>query len=111
MLAKDEKVDWNIRDTGGWTPLMRSINYKRSEDASIILDIPTVDVDVTDNHGNHVEDVARYPVLYLDGSVCKPNKSGVWCQSLPPEANFQHIPELRIVGSDTNWNFPLLFPL
>ena len=42
-----------------------------SEDASIILDIPTVDVDVTDNHGNHVEDVARYPFLYLDGSVCK----------------------------------------
>merc|ERR1719204_1503277 len=30
-----------------------------SEDASIILDIPTVDVNVTDEQGNHVEDVAR----------------------------------------------------
>ena len=70
LLAKDEKVDWNIRATCGWTPLMRSINHI-GEDASIILDIPTVDVDVTDNHGNHVEDVARYPFLYLDGSVCK----------------------------------------
>ena len=71
MLAENERVDWNKNDCWGWTPLMRSINYKRSEDASIILDIPTVDVNVTDNRGNHVEDVARYPVLYLDGSVCK----------------------------------------
>ena len=94
LLAENERVDWNKTDRDGDTPLMRSISLHMSEDASIILDIPTVDVDVTDNHGNHVEDVARYPVLYLDGSVCKPNKSGVWCQSLPPEANFQHIPEL-----------------
>ena len=42
---------------------------RRSEDASIILDIPTVDLDVTDNNGFHVEDVARYPDLYLDESV------------------------------------------
>ena len=70
LLAENERVDWNKNDCWGWTPLMRSINHI-GEDASIILDIPTVDVNVTDNRGNHVEDVARYPVLYLDGSVCK----------------------------------------
>ena len=70
-LTEDKRVDWNLMN--GWreTPLMFNIFPDYSEDASIILDIPTVEVNVTDNHGNYVEDVARYPVLYLDGSVCK----------------------------------------
>ena len=64
VLAEDKRVDWNIRATGwGWTPLMSLILDGESKNASILLDIPRVDLDKTDEQGDHLEDIARYQRL------------------------------------------------
>ena len=53
-------MDWNIKNRDGDTPVMHSIKLKRIEKAKILLDTPSVDLNVTDARGRHLEDIARF---------------------------------------------------
>ena len=64
VLKEDERVDWNVINKDGDTPVMHSVKLKRIEKAKLLLDISSVDLNVTDANSKHLEDVARFTIIY-----------------------------------------------
>jgi len=59
MLAEDIRVDLNIKNKNGNTPLMYCLKTGRVEMARMLLQDPRVDLDTTDREGNYPENIAR----------------------------------------------------
>ena len=66
VLKEDGRVDWNMKNEEGDTPVMQSVFLERREKANILLDIPSVDLDIRNPNGDHLEDMARYSGIFLD---------------------------------------------
>ena len=53
------RVNWNIKNREGDTPLMHCVKDCNTEMARILLNNPKVDLDTVDCDGRHLEDIAR----------------------------------------------------
>ena len=53
------RVNWNIKNREGDTPLMHCLKDCKTEIAGILLNNPKVDLDIVDSNGRHLEDIAR----------------------------------------------------
>ena len=43
--------------------MIHSVKLKRIEKAKLLLDIPSVDLKVTDANNRHLEDIARFTII------------------------------------------------
>merc|ERR1712066_1064792 len=59
MEAADARVNLNIKNTHGNTPLMYCLKTGRVDMARVLLQNPRVDLDTTDRDGNFPENIAR----------------------------------------------------
>lgn len=59
MLSEDKRVDMNIKNSNGNTPLMYCLKTGRVEMARLLLQDPRVDLDTTDKEGQYPENIAR----------------------------------------------------
>ena len=59
LLCLDDRVDWNIPNTDGDTPLFYCLKNNRTTMALTLLTNPAVDLDLEDGDGRHVEDISR----------------------------------------------------
>ena len=59
LLCQDDRVDWNIHNKDGDVPLMYCLKNNNILMALILLTNTTVDLDVVDSEGQHLEDIAR----------------------------------------------------
>ena len=59
MLTEDPRVDWNIKNSTGETPLIYCLKNRKTEMARVLLHNPRVDRDTVDSEGNYAENVAR----------------------------------------------------
>ena len=58
ILSKDNRVNWNIKDHTGDTPLMHCLAFEKIEIAQCLINIPGIDLNTTDKFGNYLEDIA-----------------------------------------------------
>ena len=65
LLCQDERVDWNIINTAGDTPLHHCLKNNRTSMVSTLLANPAVDLDLADRDGWYVEDISRYLFRHL----------------------------------------------
>ena len=59
VLSQDSRVDWNVRDYYGDTPIMTALKHKKKEIVEILSENPHVDLNMVDREGKHVETIAR----------------------------------------------------
>ena len=59
VLSQDSRVDWNVRDYYGNTPLMHAIKHKQKEIVKILSENPLVDLNMVDREGKYMESIAR----------------------------------------------------
>ena len=59
VLSQDSRVDWNVRDYYGDTPIMTALKNKKKEIVEILSENPHVDLNMVDREGKHVETIAR----------------------------------------------------
>ena len=59
LLSGDRRVDWNIKDRNGDTPVMYCLKNNEIEMARCLINTPGVDLDTVDRDGKHLEDIAR----------------------------------------------------
>ena len=59
LLCLDDRVDWNIRNRFGDTPLIYCLKNNRTSMALTLLTNPAVDLDIEDSDGRHVEEISR----------------------------------------------------
>ena len=65
MLSEDKRVDMNIKNSNGNTPLMYCLKTGRVEMARLLLQDPRVDLDTTDKEGNYPENIARFVFYFI----------------------------------------------
>jgi len=84
MLAADARVNLNIKNTHGNTPLMYCLKTGRVDMARVLLQNPRVDLDTTDRDGNFPENIARKRNLreVLD-VMWRGEKKGSGCDDCP----------------------------
>ena len=59
LLSGDRRVDWNIKNSDGDTPVMYCLKNNKIEMARCLINTPGVDLDTVDRDGKHLEDIAR----------------------------------------------------
>ena len=59
LLSRDERVDINIKNKDGETPVMLAMKEGKTEMVKILLDNPRVDLDTVDGQGRFLENIAR----------------------------------------------------
>ena len=59
LLSQDSRVDWNVRDYHGDTPIMTAIKHNKKEIVKILSENPLVDLNLVDREGKYVETIAR----------------------------------------------------
>ena len=59
LLSRDERVDINIKDKNGETPITLAMKRGKTEMVKILLDNPGVDLDTMDKEGRFLENIAR----------------------------------------------------
>ena len=63
MTSLDRRVDWNIKNSDGDTPIMYCLKTNKIEMFRLLLNSPRVDLNTRDRDGKYLEDIARYKVL------------------------------------------------
>ena len=59
ILSQDRRVNWNIKNSYGDTPLMYCLKNNKIEMARCLINTPGVDLDTVDREGRYLEDIAR----------------------------------------------------
>merc|ERR1711988_654136 len=59
MLSRDRRVDWNIKNSDGDTPVMFCLKNNKIEMARCLINTPGVDLDTVDRDGKYLETIAR----------------------------------------------------
>ena len=55
----DRRVNWNIKNSDGDTPVMYCLKNNKIEMARCLINTPGVDLDTVDRDGKHLETIAR----------------------------------------------------
>ena len=63
ILSRDRRVEWNIKNSDGDTPIMYCLKTNKMEKFCLLLNCPRVDLNTRDRDGKYLEDIARYKVL------------------------------------------------
>ena len=63
ILSRDRRVEWNIKNSDGDTPIMYCLKTNKMEIFCLLLNCPRVDLNTRDRDGKYLEDIARYKVL------------------------------------------------
>ena len=64
LLAGDRRVDWNIKNRNGDTPVMYCLKYNKIEMARCLINTPGVDLDTVDRDGKYLETIATLVVQF-----------------------------------------------
>ena len=59
ILSRDRRVNWNIKNSDGDTPVMFCVKNNKIEMARCLINTPGVDLDTVDRDGKYLETVAR----------------------------------------------------
>jgi len=59
MLSRDRRVNWNIKNSAGDTPVMFCLKTNKIEMARCLINTPGVDLDTVDRDGKYLETIAR----------------------------------------------------
>jgi len=59
LLSQDERVDINIKNSNGETPITLAMKMGKTQMVKILLDNPRVDLDTVDKEGKFLENIAR----------------------------------------------------
>ena len=59
ILSRDERVNWNIKNSDGDTPVMFCLKNNKIEMARCLINTPGVDLDTVDRDGKYLETIAR----------------------------------------------------
>ena len=57
--AETRRVDWNIKNSAGDTPVMFCLKTNKIEMARCLINTPGVDLDTVDRDGKYLETIAR----------------------------------------------------
>ena len=68
LLSGDRRVDWNIENSDGETPVMYCLKDNKIEMARCLINTPGVDLDTVDRDGRYLEDIARSEFNSLEQS-------------------------------------------
>ena len=60
LLSGDRRVDWNLKNSDGDTPVMYCLKNNKMEMARCLINTPGVDLDTVDREGKHLETIARF---------------------------------------------------
>merc|ERR1711936_1132743 len=77
LLCQDRRVDWNVKNRDGDTPVMFCIKQGLTGLARCLINTPQVDLDTVDRDGNYLETVARERDLSILSMVCRANISSI----------------------------------
>ena len=73
LLCQDRRVDWNVKNKDGDTPVMFCIKQGLTGLARCLINTPQVDLDTVDRDGKYLETVARERDLSILSMVCRAN--------------------------------------
>jgi len=59
ILSRERRVDWNIKNSDGDTPVMFCLKTNKIEKARCLINTPGVDLDTVDRDGKYLETIAR----------------------------------------------------
>ena len=59
LLSQNRRVNWNIKNREGETPVMFCLKNNKIEMARILLSTPRVNLNTRDNQGKYLENIAR----------------------------------------------------
>jgi len=59
LLSQDRRVNWNIKNSAGDTPLMFCLKNNKTHLARCLINTPGVDLDTVDRDGKYLETIAR----------------------------------------------------
>ena len=59
ILSQDRRVNWNIKNSDGDTPLMFCLKYNITEKALTVLNNANINLGIKDRSGRYHEDIAR----------------------------------------------------
>merc|ERR1711963_425056 len=59
ILSRDRRVDWNMKNSAGDTPVMFCLKTNKIEMARCLINTPGVDLDTMDRDGKYLETIAR----------------------------------------------------
>ena len=65
LLSGDRRVNWNIHNSDGDTPVMYCLKNNKIEMARCLINTPGVDLDTVDRDGRYLETIARERDLTL----------------------------------------------
>jgi len=77
ILSRDRRVNWNIKNSDGDTPVMFCVKNNKIEMARCLINTPGVDLDTVDRDGKYLETVARERDLSLLSLVCRANTDNI----------------------------------
>merc|ERR1711953_1014701 len=77
MLSRDRRVNWNIKNSDGDTPVMFCVKNNKIEMARCLINTPGVDLDTVDRDGKYLETIARERDLSLLSLVCRANTDNI----------------------------------
>ena len=77
LLSGDRRVDWNIKNPDGETPVMYCLKNNKIEMARCLINTPGVDLDTVDRDGKHLETIARERDLNILSLVCRANTTNI----------------------------------
>ena len=73
LLLSNSKIDSNLKDNFGWTPLMLAIRENASECVHLLLDHPPMDPNIKNNNGDsalmHVVKHNKVEYLEIEGRL------------------------------------------
>ena len=73
LLCQDRRVDWNVKNRDGDTPVMFCIKQGLTGLARCLINTPQVDLDTVDRDGKHLETVAKENDVNILSLVCRAN--------------------------------------
>ena len=77
LLSGDRRVDWNIKNRNGDTPVMYCLKNNKIEMARCLINTPGVDLDTVDGDGRYLESIARERDLNILSLVCRANTNNI----------------------------------
>merc|ERR1719195_398170 len=78
ILSRDRRVNWNIKNSDGDTPVMFCVKNNKIEMVRCLINTPGVDLDTVDRDGKYlVETIARGRDLSLLSLVCRANADNI----------------------------------